>query len=141
MYRFNDLETMLKCGGEYRLSKYKQSLISQIFADGNRQDQLSIFSLDYERELEVLRMYKEKHPRNALLEWRADNSFDTIISKFGNLENLRMCLRDAGWHEKSTFRAIKEMKEKMQFTSFFQVKNKEENLTNLYNEVYTKFAV
>ena len=141
MYRFNDLETMLKSGGEYRLTKYKQSLVSQIFADGNRQDQLSIFSLDYERELEVLRMYREKYPRNAVHNWLADNSIDVIIGKFGSLENLRMCLIDAGFSRVYTYSVIKEMKERMQFASFFKTTNKEENLTNLYNEVFTKFAV
>jgi hypothetical protein len=141
MYRFNDLETMLKCGGEYRITKYKQSLVSQIFADGNRQDQLSIFSLDYERELEVLRMYREKYPRNAVHNWLADNSIDVIIGKFGSLENLRMCLIDAGFSRVYTYSVIKEMKERMQFASFFKTTNKEENLTNLYNEVFTKFAI
>lgn len=141
MYRFNSLEEMFKSGGEYRLAKYKQSLVSQIFAEGNRQDQLSIFSLDYERELEVLRMYREKYPRNAVHNWLADNSLDVIIGKFGSLENLRMCLLDAGFAQKYTFRVIKELKERMQFASFFQTKNKEENLTNLYNEIFTKFAI
>jgi hypothetical protein len=141
MYRFNDLETMLKSGGEYRLTKYKQSLVSQIFADGNRVDQLSFFSLDYARELEVLKMYKERYNRNAILEWMADNSLDVIIAKFGSLENLRMCLVDAGYEKKYTFKVIRGIKERMQFASFFQTINKEENLTNLYNEVFTKFAV
>jgi hypothetical protein len=52
-----------------------------------------------------------------------------------------MCLLDAGFAQKYTFRVIKELKERMQFASFFQTKNKEENLTNLYNEVFTKFAI
>jgi len=141
MYRFNDLETMLKCGGQYRLTKYKENLTNQIFAEGNRVDQLSFFSLDYARELEVLKMYKQKYNRNAILEWMADNSLDVIIAKFGSLENLRMCLVDAGYEKKYTFRVIRGMKERMQFASFFQTTNKEENLTNLYNEVFTKFAV
>jgi hypothetical protein len=141
MYRFNDLETMLKCGGEYRLTKYKQSLNTQIFADGNRQDQLSIFTLDYDRELEIMKMYREKYPRNAVHNWLADNSLDVIIGKFGSLKNLRMFYLDAGLGDKYTFRLIKQMEERINFTSFFQTKNKEENLTNLYNEVFTKFAV
>jgi hypothetical protein len=141
MYRFNSLEEMIKCGGEYRLTKYKQSLVSQIFAEGNRQDQLCIFSLDYERELEVLRMYREKYPRNAVHNWLADNSIDAIIGKFGSLINLRMCLLDAGFSRVYSYSVIKELTERMQFASFFQTKNKEENLTNLYNEVFTKFAV
>lgn len=141
MYRFNDLETMLKCGGEYRLTKYKENLTNQIFAEGNRTDQLSFFSLDYSRELEVLKMYKQKYNRNAILEWMADNSLDVIIAKFGSLENLRMCLVDAGYEKKYTFKVIRGMKERMQFASFFQTTNKEENLTNLYNEVFSKFAI
>jgi hypothetical protein len=141
MYRFNDLATMLNCGAEYRLTKYKENLTNQIFAEGNRTDQLSIFSLDYERELEVLKMYKQKYNRNAILEWMADNSLDVIIAKFGSLENLRMCLVDAGYDKKYTFKVIRGMKERMQFASFFQTTNKEENLTNLYNEVFRKFAI
>ena len=86
-------------------------------------------------------MYREKYPRNAVHNWLADNSLDVIIGKFGSLENLRMCLLDAGFAQKYTFRVIKELKERMQFASFFQTKNKEENLTNLYNEIFTKFAI
>jgi hypothetical protein len=52
-----------------------------------------------------------------------------------------MCLIDAGFSRVYTYSVIKEMKERMQFASFFKTTNKEENLTNLYNEVFTKFAV
>lgn len=141
MYRFNDLATMLNCGAEYRLTKYKENLTTQIFAEGNRTDQLSIFSLDYERELQILRMYREKYPRNAVYNWMADNSLDVIIAKFGSLINLRMCLLDAGFSRVYTYSVVKEITARIQYASFYQTKNKEENLTNLYNEVFTKFAV
>lgn len=141
IFRFNDMSTLLNVGGEYRIEKYKRTMISQIFAEGNRADQLAIFSLDYDRELEILKKYKDTYSRNSIHIWLADNGIQTIIDKFGNLINLRLCLLDAGYQAKFTFRVIKDLKERLQMASFYQTENKEQNLSNLYNEVYTKFAV
>lgn len=141
VFKLDDLDTLLNVGSEYRIEKYNQLLVNRIFADGNRADQLALFDIDYEKELAIMKLYKEKYPRNAVVKWMAQNGYDALISKFGNLENWRYMLLDAGFHPKSTFRIKTELTKEMQSASFLQTKNKEQNLTNLYNELFTKFAV
>jgi hypothetical protein len=141
VFKLNDLDTFLKVGSEYRIEKYNELLVNKIFADGNRSDQLALFDMDYEKELAIMKLYKEKYPRNAIVKWMAQIGYDALIEKFGNLENWRYMLLEAGFHPKSTFRIKTELTKEMQSASFFQTKNKEQNLTNLYNELFTKFAV
>lgn len=140
IYRFNSFEGMIKAGSEYRENKLKDTLCHQIFSEGNRMDQLEIFTLDYDKELSHLKMIKSNKGRNSIFTWISVSGLEGIIDRFGNLENIRLFLIDAGYEPKYTFRVIKDMRNQLQYSSFFQTKDRNQNLTSLYNELLTKFA-
>lgn len=141
IYRVNDLQSILKVGDTYRKEKYKNTLQTQVFANGNNQEQLQIFALDYDKELRTLKALKEKHPRGSVDKYLSYKGVEALLEDFGNLENFRNLLLESGYAREYTYRVVRQLEERIQALSFFQTLNQEENLTKLYNEVYTKFAV
>lgn len=141
IYRVNDLESILSVGEAYRVEKYKHTLQSQIFCNGNNREQLQLFVLDHDKELTKIVALKKKHPRGSISKYLHHKVIDTLLQDFGNLENFRQILREAGYTREYTYRVVKGLQEVIQAMSFFQTPNQKENLSKLYNEVYTKFAV
>ena len=141
IYRVNDLESILKVGDAYRVEKYKHTLQTQVFANGNNQEQLQLYALDYDKELRTLKALKEKHSRGSVDKYLGYKGLETLLEDFGNLENFRSLLLEGGYAREYTYRVIKDLEERIQALSFFQTVNQKENISKLYNEVYTKFAV
>lgn len=141
IYRVNDLHSILSVGDQYRVEKYRATLKNQIFANGNNQEQLQIFALDYDKEVRQIKALKEKYSRGGIDKYLAHRGLENLLEEVGNLENLRQMLLDAGYSDKYTFRVVRKLEENMKAMSFFQSGNQKENLTKLYNEVYMKFAV
>jgi hypothetical protein len=145
VYRCNDLATMIKAGSDYREDKFKHTVSTQIFAEGNQQDQLQIFAIDYDRELEILKFYKSSYRRNSVEKWVSSTGIESLIEKFRSLDQIRGLLLDAGYGRQYVYDVIKDLNDRMQMRSFYMTKNErdnhnQKNLTKLYNEIYTKFA-
>jgi hypothetical protein len=141
IYRVNDLESILKVGDQYREERFKSTLKNQIFANGNQKEQLQIFAVDYDKELRHLKAYKERYKRGSIDKYLSDKGVESLIDDFGNLDNFRNMLLEAGYQREYTYRIIREIEERIQYASFFQTENQKENISKLYNEVYTKFAI
>ena len=141
IYRVNDLQSILRVGDSYREQKYKHTLQTQIFANGQNQEQLQIFAVDYDKELRVLKALKEKHTRGSIDKYLGYKGVEALLQDFGNLDNFRNLLIEAGYQREYSYRIVRKVQEQIQALSFFQSSNEQEKLSKLYNEVYTKFAV
>jgi hypothetical protein len=141
IYKLNDLSTLLKVGGEYRIEKYKSTLANTIFADGNRDEQLQIFIVDYDREVEVLRQLRKSKARGGLGEWAEIDGLENKLERFGDIKLIQKAIIDAGYSKSFTYQYMKEYQIKRHRNSFLQTQNQEINITKMYHEVFTKFAV
>lgn len=141
IYRVNDLHSILEVGDAYREDKYKSTIRNQIFANGNNTEQLQMFAIDYDKEVRVLKALKQRHTRGSIDKYLAYKGIDSLLDEIGNLDNLRQMLLDAGYSPKYTFRVVRQVESQIQALSFFQSGNQGDNISKLYNEVYSKFAV
>lgn len=141
IYKLNDLSTLLKVGEEYRIEKYTTTITNTIFAPGNRSDQLAFSSMNHPDQIRELASYIKKYPRNALLHFAAAKGLDVILDIFGNIENYQLCMIQAGISEKDSYKQVRRFQQSLDFASLFTNKTKEQNITRMYDEVYTKFAV
>lgn len=141
IYKLNDLSTLLKMGGEYRIEKFKNTLNTTIFSSGDREGQLQMFVCDRDREVEILRQLKEANPRGGIEEWMRNDGLEAKLQSLGSMEILFEVLGEAGYQREYTYRKIRQFEQSRRKSSFYQTENKNTNVTKLYNEVYTKFAV
>lgn len=141
IYKLNDLGTLLKVGGEYRIQKYKSTLSNTIFSDGHVDEQLQIFAVDYDREVEILRQLREGSPRGGLGQWSEIEGLESKLERFGSIELIQKAVVDAGYTKSFSYRYVKEYQRRRHRNSFLQTDNQEINITKMYHEVYTKFAV
>lgn len=141
MYKINDLGTLLKAGGEYRIERYKSTLNTTIFSDGNREGQLEMYVCDKDRQVELLRQYKLAHPRGGIEGWMRNDGLESKLESLGSMEILRKVMIDSGYQREYTYRKIKELERARNAECFHQTDNQGINVTKLYHEVYTKFAV
>ena len=138
--RFNSFDGLLKSNPRYREDKFKTHLISQVFNGQKDVLQTSMF-VDYQREVELLKTLKEQSQRGSLQTYKSMVGIESLLEKFGTLENYRLFLLECGFSNKYTFREVAKVQKQLhQVSMYYGGKENKQNLTNLYNEVYEKFC-
>jgi hypothetical protein len=132
--RYNDYQTFLEAGEAYRVEKYKHYLNTQLF-DSNKNATQTEILFDYDSNLRLLKAIKQKYSRGASSKFLEVSG----IEKFGGLENYRQFLIDGGYTRESSYKIVKKLRQQIHEASFF-FGSDGVKLTNLYNEVYMKFA-
>lgn len=146
VYKFESFGQMIIEGSEYRELKYKKNLIYQVFSKKSEGQQMQIFALDIDKIIAQHSAYREKYGNGCFDKLIADIDIDGhsglegFVIGIGGIENLKYVLSNMGYAKSQVYDKYREIKERMQFSSFFQSQDRNQNFSNLYNEIYTKFA-
>lgn len=139
IYRFNDMATLLESSPDYRATKCITHLKNQLFQGDINHLQTTLFP-DYERNIQYLKALKEKYSRGSIDKFVQAKGIDQLLSEVGTIENFRMMLLEAGYADKYTYRVVHNLKRQLHEVSMFYGDSDKENITTLYNEVYSKFV-
>ena len=130
---------LMNIDSETLTESYDNYLNKRLFSKQYEGQQLAF---NYTDELEIFKhCYLEEHKRGAVGKYLSDLGLETAILRFGNLQNLRAFLLDAGMRRETVWRNIELVRERMQKKAFLDSRRSEVSVTSLLMEVQDKFAV
>jgi len=114
----------------------RKHLIKDIVFNSSYDDKLKF---NFKREVDLLRALKQETGRGAVGRFIQSLGAEQILERLGSLENFRTILLEVGYHEKSTYRYKKMIKDLLDIKSKVDKKHDTDTITNLYEEITNKF--
>lgn len=132
-----DIKTLSNADAFNNLSSTYNSVIADfVFRQKDNGGQMRF---NFMREVETLMFFKSTYRRNSIQRYKAFKGIENIFQEFGNIDNFKTLLLQAGYERTYVFREVRELQR--QISAVIQIDEKYKNkrtVQSLYDEVYTK---